>query len=146
MGVIKKQRNAYFLCAGFSILAISIIINLLHVFAFIPTSSYTVNSIQIGSIFELLIFTLLLTDRYKIIQFEKQRKEIELVKEKYERHEIELLKKMYFEHHYALDKAAIFVETDEKGVITFVNEHFCRISGYSKEELIGATHSLLDLF
>ena len=52
-------------------------------------------------------------------------------------------KRTYLEHHYALDKAAIFVETDAQGVITFVNEHFCRISGYSKEELIGATHSLL---
>jgi PAS domain S-box-containing protein len=52
-------------------------------------------------------------------------------------------KRIYLEHHYALDKAAIFVETDAQGVITFVNEHFCRISGYSKEELIGATHSLL---
>ena len=143
LGVLKKNRNAYFLCAGFSILAISIIINLLHVFDVIPTSFYTVNSIQIGSALELLIFTLLLTDRYQSIQLDKQRKEVELVNEKYERHEIELLKQIYFEHHYALDKAAIFVETDAQGVITFVNEHFCRISGYSKEELIGATHSLL---
>jgi PAS domain S-box-containing protein len=142
-GALKKNRNAYFLCAGFSILAISIIVNLLHVFAVIPTSFYTVNSIQIGSALELLIFTLLLTHRYQIIQLDKQRKENELVNEKYERHEIELLKQIYFEHHYALDKAAIFVETDAQGVITFVNEHFCRISGYSKEELIGATHSLL---
>jgi PAS domain S-box-containing protein len=143
LGVLKKNRNAYFLCAGFSILALSIIINLLHVFDVIPTSFYTVNSIQIGSALELLIFTLLLTDRYQSIQLDKQRKEVELVNEKYERHEIELLKQIYFEHHYALDKAAIFVETDAQGVITFVNEHFCRISGYSKEELIGATHSLL---
>ncbi len=142
-GALKKNRNAYFLCAGFSILAISIIVNLLHVFAVIPTSFYTVNSIQIGSALELLIFTLLLTHRYQIIQLDKQRKEVELVNEKYERHEIELLKQIYFEHHYALDKAAIFVETDAQGVIMFVNEHFCRISGYSKEELIGATHSLL---
>jgi PAS domain S-box-containing protein len=142
-GALKKNRNAYYLCAGFSILAISIIINLLHVFAVFPTNFYTVNSIQIGSALELLIFTLLLTDRYQIIQLDKQSKEVELINEKFERHEAELLKQIYFEHHYALDKAAIFVETDAQGVITFVNEHFCRISGYSKEELIGATHSLL---
>ncbi|MEN9897055.1 MAG: hypothetical protein RLZZ66_704 [Pseudomonadota bacterium] len=143
LAVLKKNRNAYFLCAGFSILAISIIINLLHVFAVIPTSFYTVNSIQIGSALELLIFTLLLTDRYLFIQQEKCRSEVALVSEKQARHEIELLKQTYFEHHFALDKAAIFVETDAQGVITFVNEHFCRISGYSEEELIGSTHSLL---
>jgi signal transduction histidine kinase len=71
LGVINKQRNAYFLCAGFSILAISIILSLLHVLAIIPTSFYVVNSIQIGSALELLIFTLMLTDRYKIIQQDK---------------------------------------------------------------------------
>jgi PAS domain S-box-containing protein len=52
-------------------------------------------------------------------------------------------KRTYLEHHFALDKAAIFAETDSQGVITFVNEHFCRISGYSKEELIGSTYSLI---
>ena len=52
-------------------------------------------------------------------------------------------KRTYLEHHFALDKAAIFAETDAQGVITFVNEHFCRISGYSKDELIGSTYSLI---
>lgn len=143
VGVFKRQRNAYFLCAGFSILAISIIINLLHVFAVMPTNFYTVNSIQIGSAFELLFFTLLLTDRYQTIKQEKQNARDDLITEKNERQQIELLKQMYFEHHFAIDKAAIFVETNTQGVITFVNEHFCRISGYSQEELIGSTHSLL---
>ena len=142
-GVFNKQRNAYFLLAGFSLLAIGIIINLLHVFALIPTSFYTINATQIGSGVELLVFTLLLSDRYQVILFEKQRSELELAAEKIARHEIELLKQTYFEQHFALDKAAIFAETDTIGVITFVNEHFCRISGYSQTELIGSTHSLL---
>ena len=68
--------------------------------------------------------------------------EEELITEKYERREIELLKQKYFEHHYALNKAVIFSEKDSEGVFTFVNEHFCRISGYSEDELIGATHTL----
>ena len=143
VGVFKRQHNAYFLCVGFSILAISIIINLLHVLAVIPTNFYTVNSIQIGSAVELLVFTLLLTDRYQIIKQEKQSARDDLITEQNERKQIELLKQMYFEHHFAIDKAAIFVETNTQGVITFVNEHFCRISGYTKEELIGSTHSLL---
>ena len=73
----------------------------------------------------------------------KCRSENELITEKQERREIEILKQTYFEHHYAIDKAAIFAETDAEGVITFVNEHHCRVSGYSKEELIGSKYSLL---
>ena len=37
----------------------------------------------------------------------------------------------------ALDKAAIVSITDANGIITHVNENFCIISRYSKEELIG---------
>jgi PAS domain S-box-containing protein len=142
-GVFNKQRNAYFLLAGFSLLAVGIIINLLHVFALIPTSFYTINATQIGSGVELLVFTLLLSDRYQVILFEKQRSELELVIEKQARQDIELLKQTYFEQHFAIDKAAIFAESDTQGVITLANEHFCRISGYSQAELIGSTHRLL---
>jgi PAS domain S-box-containing protein len=42
----------------------------------------------------------------------------------------------------ALDKNVIINETDEKGIITFVSEAFCKISGYSEEELIGQPHNI----
>ena len=79
---------------------------------------------------------------FQFINDEKQLREKELITEKHERREIELLKQKYFEHHYALNKAVIFAEKNSEGVFTFVNEHFCRISGYSEDELIGATHSI----
>ncbi|WP_373533249.1 PAS domain S-box protein [Vampirovibrio sp.] len=44
----------------------------------------------------------------------------------------------------ALDAASIVVTTDNKGVITNVNQAFCTISLYSKEELIGQTHQLVN--
>ena len=44
----------------------------------------------------------------------------------------------------ALDVASIVAITNDKGVITYVNDTFCRISGYSKDELIGKTHSIVN--
>jgi len=40
-------------------------------------------------------------------------------------------------------KRYIVSETDEKGRITFCNDYFIEISGYSKEELIGQPHSIV---
>ncbi len=45
---------------------------------------------------------------------------------------------------YALDQAAIFSITDPQGVITYVNDKFCEISKYSKEELIGHTYKIIN--
>ncbi|MCS7084646.1 MAG: PAS domain S-box protein, partial [Bacteroidia bacterium] len=43
----------------------------------------------------------------------------------------------------ALNNAGIVSETDLKGNITFVNEAFVQLTGYSQEELIGKNHRIL---
>lgn len=44
----------------------------------------------------------------------------------------------------AVDAAAIFSETDLTGRITHVNDQFCAVSGYSREELLGQNHRMLN--
>jgi len=47
------------------------------------------------------------------------------------------------EYKKALDESAIVFKTDVYGVITHVNSNFCKISGYTKEELLGHSHFLV---
>ncbi|MAD42451.1 MAG: PAS domain-containing sensor histidine kinase [Arcobacter sp.] len=43
----------------------------------------------------------------------------------------------------AIENSNIVSKTDINGIITFVNDEFCKISGYSREELMGANHNIV---
>ncbi|WP_457750046.1 nitrate- and nitrite sensing domain-containing protein [Sulfurimonas sp.] len=51
--------------------------------------------------------------------------------------------KLLNEYKNAVDRSSIVSKTDLYGRITYVNDKFCKISGYSKEELLGKAHSIV---
>ncbi|MCK9491693.1 MAG: PAS domain-containing sensor histidine kinase [Sulfurimonas sp.] len=50
---------------------------------------------------------------------------------------------MLEQYKNAIEKSNIISKTDTEGIITFVNDEFCKISGYTKEQLIGFNHNIV---
>ena len=47
------------------------------------------------------------------------------------------------EYKKAIDNSALVSKTDTKGIITYANDMFCKISGYNADELIGKNHNIV---
>lgn len=47
------------------------------------------------------------------------------------------------QYQRAIDESNIVSKTDINGIITFVNDEFCNISGYLRDELIGQSHNIV---
>lgn len=58
-------------------------------------------------------------------------------------HHIKEQQMLLEQYKMAIDETSIVSKADIKGIITFVNDEFCKVSGYSREELIGSTHRVV---
>lgn len=57
--------------------------------------------------------------------------------------ELEEKKNRFEKYQMIVDESSCFFKTDLTGTITYVNEKFCKTSGYTSEELIGKDHSII---
>ncbi len=58
-------------------------------------------------------------------------------------HELDDSIKILDQYKMVLDKSSIVSKTDANGMITYVNDAFCKVSGYTREELIGQNHNMV---
>ncbi len=81
-------------------------------------------------------------ERGKPVQYMAIRHDVTATKQR-EQELVEALKKVS-DYKYALDQSAIVAITDTNGTIEYANEMFCKISKYSKEELLGKNQRIVN--
>jgi len=57
--------------------------------------------------------------------------------------QIECERQLLQEYKDTVDRSSIVSKTDQRGIITYVNDKFCEISGYSYTELVGKPHNIV---
>ena len=88
----------------------------------------------------ILHYTILFLRREKEIKFQTALLEEEVSKRTKDLNSSNLL---LLEYKKAVDASAIVSKSDLRGTITYVNDTFCEISGYTKEELISKPHNIV---
>ncbi|MGX2962017.1 EAL domain-containing protein (plasmid) [Peribacillus sp. JNUCC 23] len=68
----------------------------------------------------------------------------DITNEKKNETDLEIKIKELEDFKFALDESSIVAITDHRGIITYVNNKFCEISKYSKNELIGNNHRIVN--
>lgn len=94
------------------------------------------NSTRIFTLFQVIFFLIMLAAVKLIYNNVKYRNKVEAALQK--------SLKDISDYKYALDQSSIVAITDENGIIKQVNDNFCEISKYEREELIGQDFRILN--
>ena len=80
--------------------------------------------------------------RYDITELEQYK---EFLQVNLDSKSMDLAQKVHMieEYEKAINVSATFSRTDKRGRIVHVNDNFCKVNGYSKDELIGKSHNIL---
>lgn len=77
--------------------------------------------------------------------FEQVTKDFDEIAKRYDfLSDIERSKTEFYYNESLLRATCLISKADTKGIITYVNDKFCEISGYTEEELIGQDHKILN--
>ena len=107
------------------------------------------SSNQVLTLFLILVTLILILGIHYTIMSMRRTKEHEKIKINLEKEinertkELQKSIKILNQYKNAVDSSSIVSKTDKYGKITFVNDEFCRVSKYTKEELIGKNHNII---
>ncbi|EQB40197.1 hypothetical protein M947_02365 [Sulfurimonas hongkongensis] len=124
-----------------SIITIVMILELLYLASDISKEQSSPDISTLNIILFILLNFILLTIYYFLVSFFKNKKLQNThtsLQEKYT-----YKNKLLSEYKRAVDLGAIVSKADKKGMITYVNDAFIKISGYSEGELLGKSHSIV---
>jgi len=77
--------------------------------------------------------------------FEQVTKDFDEIVKRYDfLSDIERSKTEFYYNESLLRATCLISKADAKGIITYVNDKFCEISGYTEEELVGQDHKILN--
>lgn len=110
----------------------------------LPPMSETVSLLLDASLLSILLFPVFyfLIFRQLILSIEERRQTENALRES-EEQTMRALEELRYQK-FALDHHAIVGVAEVRGTILYANDQFCTISGYSREELLGQNHRILN--
>lgn len=105
----------------------------------------TTSTLLISSFLVFIVFTFTLLHLFIKLILNPIRKNEELLSDNLRLKNKALLtsESMLSEYKRAVDLSSIVSRADLQGIITYVNDEFCKVSGYSRDELIGQPHNIV---